>query len=150
MSKKKSSPDRELSTHSVDNFPIRHEPRLAPDGSEVLSPISRTVTAYLPTMGERIRRYTKMPHLQRDLYNDPDYWDDEEHEVVFNDDGSVHSKHEERYQRGVEEAKKIKTERDKKEKEEAAKKAAEEAAAFRKRVREAIKDGETTDNTPGQ
>lgn len=117
--------------------------RLTPDGAEICNPHSRTVAAYLPTMGERIRRYLKSPTLQRDLYNDPNLWDPEDANIVFNEDGIKVSVHETRYKDGLKKAKAKKAERDaeakvKAEKEEAAKK-----ADWARRVREAVKAGET-------
>lgn len=117
---------------------------LTKDGAEISNPVSLSVTAYLPTMGERIRRYMRTPGLAQDIYNNPDLWDPEDAEVVFRDDGSPISRHETRYKEGLKKAQerhvKIKAE----EKEAAKAKHQEEQAAFRKRVKEAMADGENT------
>lgn len=142
MSRKNTNIPSELSTKSVDNH-VRLNPRMDENGGEVLSPVSRTAAVYLPTMGERIRRYTRSPEMQRDVYHDEAFWDDEDHEALFSEDGSPVSKHEERYIDGLEKAKKVKTERDEKEKADAIEKEKAAQADFRKRVREAIAEGTT-------
>jgi hypothetical protein len=115
--------------------------RLTKDGAEICNPNSRTVSAYLPTMGERIRRYLKSPTLQRDLYNDPNLWDPDDAEIVFNDDGIKVSVHETRYKEGLKKAKARKSERDAEEKVKAEKAEAERKAEWTKRVQQAVKEG---------
>jgi len=122
----------------------RKEPRLSAKGGEILSSRSRTVNAFLPTMGERIRRFTRTPQMQDELYNHPDLWDDEIHEAVFNDDGSPISIHETRYQEGLKTAKERKSSRDAEEKQKNIEKEKLEKAAFRAAVRAAIAEGDST------
>ncbi len=110
-------------------------------GQELASPISRTVAAYLPTMGERIRRYTRTSELQSQSHNNPDLWDDEDHEALFDEDGSPVSVHETRYQEGLIAAKKLKSERDKTTKEEKLAAEKTEKEAFQIRVNQAVRDG---------
>lgn len=114
-------------------------------GREIPSDKSLTVAAHWPTLGERIRRYMKNPTLQQDVYNNPEYWDQEDIDVVFDDDGVVISPHEERYQEGLQKAKAKKAERDKEAADAARKKEQEENEAFRKRVKQAMIEGETVE-----
>lgn len=116
--------------------------RLTKDGAEIVSDQSRTVAAFLPTMGERIRRYLKSPTLQRDLYNDPNLWDPEDADIVFNDDGTIISVHETRYKEGLKKAKQRKADRDASEKEAADKAEAERLKKWKEEVRKAVADGE--------
>jgi hypothetical protein len=117
--------------------------RLTNDGREICSPVSRVVAAYLPTLGERIRRYTGSPILQSEIYQNQDNWDDENNDPYLSDDDDRVSVHEDRYREGLDNAKKVKSERDKKAKDEAVEKEKAEKEAFRKKVKAAIKGGET-------
>lgn len=124
---------------------MSRSPNLDAEGREVPSNISLTVAAYYPTLGERIRRYMRTPTLQNDVYNNPELWDEDDAEVLFNEDGLIVSPHESRYQEGLVKAKELKIERDKAEKEAAVKREKEENEAFRNRVKQAMKDGSTTE-----
>jgi len=140
MTKKKQSPVSESNGIPLNALTAS---RLTEDGAEICNPHSRTVAAYLPTMGERIRRYLKSPTLQRDLYNDPNLWDPDDADIVFNEDGIRVSVHETRYKEGLKKAKARKSERDAEEKVKADKLEAERKADWARRVREAVKAGET-------
>lgn len=113
------------------------------DGSENNSGHSRAVVCYMPTLGERIKRYLRSPDLLQQHYNDPDLWDDEDAEVLFNEDGVPISKHEDRYKQGLEEAKKKDAERKAEAKKQADEAEKERKAKFRKDVQDAVKAGET-------
>lgn len=148
MSSKNVKSDPSLSTSIVDKNPIRPNARMDENGAEILSNVSRTVTVHLPSMGERIRRYLKSPQSQQALYEDPDLWDDENHEAVFDDNGirHTHSVHEDRYKEGIEEAKKRKTARDKEAKEAEEAQEKERKEARRNEIKQLIKEGQTPDN----
>lgn len=122
--------------------------RMLEDGSEKGSPISRTVTVHLPSMGERIRRYLKSPQSQQSLYDDPSNWDDEDQEAFFDENGLRHSfaVHEDRYQEGLKEAKKRQNDRENEAKVKAEKEENERKEARRKEIRELIKEGSTPEN----
>lgn len=139
MSKKNQSP---LSVSNGIPLNVLTASRLTPEGAEICNPISRTVAAYLPTMGERIRRYLKSPTLQRDLYNDPTLWDPEDAERVFNEDGIQISRHEDRFKDGLKKAKERKSERDKEEKVKAEEAEKLRKENFRKEILSAIAEGE--------
>jgi len=142
MSRKIEKNQSQLSTEAVDNLPVRVDPRMR-DGKEVLSSVSRVTVAYLPTMGERIKKYMRTPQLQHQTYHDPELWDDDDTSVIFNEDGSYVSMHEERYQEGLKKAKERKSarlEEEKKQKEEQEKA---DREAFRAKVKAAIADGES-------
>jgi len=146
MSRKSIEKELEFSPPPVENrihMDQRSNPRMNEKGEEILSNISRTVNVYLPTMGERIRRYARTPEFLQDRYFDESLWDDEDKETLFNEDGSPVSIHEERYQEGLQEAKKRYKKRTDEEKEAAIQKANEEASEFEKRVREIVQKGET-------
>lgn len=114
---------------------------LTPDGAEVVSSTSRTVAAHLPTLGERIRRYLRNPDLVRDQYHDEKYWDPEEHEAVFNEDGLVVAPHEERYQEGLKKAQELKAQRDEEEKQKKVKEESDRRAERRQEILDIIKEG---------
>lgn len=137
MSSKKTALAADLSTE-IRPSDERADPRLRGQdefGRELVSDVSLSVNAYYPTLGERIRRYMVSPVMQNDVFNDPEYWDDEEHDVVFGDqDVPRISVHEERYKEGVKLAKERKNKRDEEEKESLKKKAREELLSLRDRM----------------
>lgn len=144
MSSKNAKSQSDLSTAPVD-IRAGENPRMLPNGAEVLSPVSRTVAAYLPTMGERIRRYTRSSELQRDAYLDPEYWDDEDVEEFFHE-GELRrniSKHEERYAFALEKAKKKKADRDEAKRLEAIEAEKTRKEERRKELQELLKEGST-------
>lgn len=102
--------------------------RLNEKGQEICSNISLAVTAYLPTMGERIRRYQISPELQYQKYHDRKLWDDEEYEANFDEDGVPLSRHDDVFKAQLETVVKSEKERKKSEKE-----AAESAEKERKK-----------------
>lgn len=152
MSRKNEKNGSDLSTVDVDKKPVRINPRLSSTGGEILSPVSRTVTVYLPTMGERIRRHLRLPQLQQDAYESEEFWDQDEHEAIFDENGlrRSFSKHEDRYQDGLKEAKRRKNERDETEKTEKIKREKEERENFRKRIKEIIAEGDTEGPTAAE
>lgn len=130
------------STKSVEK-PLRSDPRMV-DGKEVLSSRSLTVNAHLPTMGERIRRYSKMHMMHDSRYSDPDLWDDEENNPFFNEDGSPISKHEERYHEALTKAQERAAERAEAEKQAAIEAEKVAKAARKAEILEAMAEGSST------
>lgn len=118
--------------------------RLTLEGAEIVSDKSRVTAAYLPTLGERIRRYQKSPQLQSKLLENPEYWDDEKDLLEMPESGSRTSIHEVRYQNGLKKAAKVKAKRDEENKKIAADKEAAEKALRRAEILAAIKAGEIT------
>lgn len=115
--------------------------RLTSEGSEIVSDKSRVVAAHLPTLGERIRRYQRSPQMQSELLHNPEYWDDDDKDVLEMVESRT-SVHEVRYQNGLKKAAKVKAKRDDDEKKAAAQREADEKKRRREEIRAAIKEGE--------